>query len=178
MLTLLMSGQCNIYVAGFPRHGFDRNDLYTLCCTFGRVLRATVMLSRERTSLGFGFALYENAETAQFAIQKLNGYDLGNGFRARAELALSGPKYIRPLSSRILIRRVPVDVSPADVGSYFEKFGNVVIVAGIDNAIAGCYMVSLQFSEISFAEAAVSGANGTFPFSQCKRSLIVKMCLR
>lgn len=63
----------NVYIKNFG-HSFDDEKLRALFDGFGNIVSAKVMAGDGKT--GFGFVSFEDAETAQRAVEELNGKDV------------------------------------------------------------------------------------------------------
>mmetsp|Transcript_22571 Transcript_22571/g.36351 ORF Transcript_22571/g.36351 Transcript_22571/m.36351 type:complete len:168 (-) Transcript_22571:164-667(-) len=67
----------NIFVFNFPR-SFEDKDLEAAFAPFGNILSATVFIDKATSkSKCFGFVSYDSVESAQEAINKMNGATLG-----------------------------------------------------------------------------------------------------
>eukprot|EP00300_Choanocystis_sp_HF-7_P013930 c18507_g1_i1.p1 GENE.c18507_g1_i1~~c18507_g1_i1.p1 ORF type:complete len:273 (+),score=38.80 c18507_g1_i1:417-1235(+) len=68
---------CNLFIYHLPPE-FTDPDLALAFSTFGHLLSAKVFVDKSTgTSKGFGFVSYDNPESAQYAIQAMNGFQIG-----------------------------------------------------------------------------------------------------
>lgn len=66
----------NLYVGRAPANWSD-NDLRVLFSPFGNILSAALVMNPDGTHKAYGFVGYDNAESADLAIQNLNGAKVG-----------------------------------------------------------------------------------------------------
>lgn len=69
---------CNLFVFHIP-NDLTNLDLYTLFSQFGVVISVRIMVEKASgRSRGFGFVSYEERNAAEFAIQSMNGFQIGH----------------------------------------------------------------------------------------------------
>ena len=79
----------NLFIYHLPPHYLDA-DLIQLFSDYGNVVSAKVFVDKEtHLSKGFGFVSYDNAASAQSAIQSMNGYQV---MGKRLKVSLKKPK--------------------------------------------------------------------------------------
>lgn len=68
----------NLFIFHIPNH-FTNQDMFRLFEPYGNLLSVRIMVEKDTgRSRGFGFVSYDTPESAAVAIQKLNGFQLGN----------------------------------------------------------------------------------------------------
>jgi len=91
----------NLFVYHLPRDITDA-DLATLFAPFGNVISAKVFVDKKTSdSKGFGFVSYDSFESANLAIDSMNGFQIGSK-RLKVQhkrIGLEGPMQSRPFVS-------------------------------------------------------------------------------
>mmetsp|Transcript_27660 Transcript_27660/g.80861 ORF Transcript_27660/g.80861 Transcript_27660/m.80861 type:complete len:577 (-) Transcript_27660:73-1803(-) len=68
---------CNLFIFHIP-NDLSNMDLFNLFLPFGTVISARIMVEHETgRSRGFGFVSYDNRDSADAAIQQMNGFQIG-----------------------------------------------------------------------------------------------------
>lgn len=68
---------CNLFIFHIP-NDLTNMDLYNLFLPFGTVISARIMVEHETgRSRGFGFVSYDSRDSADAAIQQMNGFQIG-----------------------------------------------------------------------------------------------------
>lgn len=168
-------GPINVFVAGLLQE-IDDAQLRALFTPFGTVLSSKVMLDvRTGISRGFGFVLFARTAEAAAAVAGLDGTQLG---RNTLHLSLSEHDGSITAVPRIYVRNLPRPMPAENILSFFRQFGEVVSYHLRDdlnpNTAAPAQLLTLEYSTVEAAAAAVRGANGLWPFPNSVLPLLVK----
>jgi len=170
----------NVFIKNF-KDLLDDYKLWKLCKQFGEVVSAKVMVDEYGISKGFGFACFTDSDSAQRAVNKLNGLVL-DGRTLYAGPAMSKTQrqydmgarydnddYYKPVnewrqttvSSRICVRNLRDLVDDVRLRKEFERFGPVLfaeISKTQDGRSKGTGYVN--YKEKSDAAKALNSMNG------------------
>jgi len=159
--SLRKSGAGNIFVKNLDA-SIDSKALYDTFSIFGNILSCKVAASsKTRESLGYGFVQYETEESAQTAVERVNG------------MVIAGHKVsVAPFKSKkerggddktnytnLYVKNVPEDLTKEAFEDLFKKFGTVnsSMLAMEGDKNKGFGFVNFETTEA--AKAAVEGLN-------------------
>nr|XP_025635032.1 polyadenylate-binding protein 7-like isoform X4 [Arachis hypogaea]XP_025663823.1 polyadenylate-binding protein 7-like isoform X4 [Arachis hypogaea] len=125
------SGRGNVFVKNLAE-SIDNAGLHDLFQKFGNILSSKVVMSEDGKSKGYGFVQFESEESANAAIEKLNGITVkdkqiyvGN-FVKKSERILPDPeaKY-----TNIYIKNLDSDITEELLQKKFSSFGKIMSLA-------------------------------------------------
>jgi polyadenylate-binding protein len=76
--SIRKSGVGNVFIKNLDTT-IDHKALYDIFCAFGNILSCKVMTDENGQSKGYAFVHFENQDSADRAIEKINGMIIGNG---------------------------------------------------------------------------------------------------
>ncbi|KAK9858458.1 hypothetical protein WJX84_004454 [Apatococcus fuscideae] len=156
------SGVGNIYIKNLDK-GIDNKALHDTFTQFGHILSCKVAMDHEGESKGYGFVHFEKEESAQTAIEKVNG------------MLLEGKKvYVGPFLKRsdrpadkdvrftnVFVKNLAESVDDPKLHEMFAAFGEVtsaIVMKDEKDVSKGFGFVNFEESEP--AHAAVEALNG------------------
>ncbi|MED6182125.1 hypothetical protein PIB30_025678 [Stylosanthes scabra] len=125
------SGRGNVFVKNLAE-SIDNAGLHDLFQKYGNILSSKVVMSEDGKSKGYGFVQFESEESANAAIEKLNGITVkdkqmyvGN-FMKKSERILPDPeaKY-----TNLYIKNLDPDITDELLQEKFSSFGKIVSLA-------------------------------------------------
>ena len=91
---------------------------------FGTIISAKIAEDEEGESMGYGFVLYDNEESAKKAIAECHGKNWKNKKIYVCQFQKNRPR--KPLRyNNLYVRNIPKDWSEDDVRNYFSKYGEI-----------------------------------------------------
>ncbi|KAF4670723.1 Protein phosphatase PP2A regulatory subunit B [Perkinsus chesapeaki] len=158
--ALRRSGAGNVYVKNLDKN-IDNKALYDTFSLFGNILSCKVALTPDGKSRGFGFVHFESDESAQAAIAKLDGMQIGEKtvyvapFKKTAERSDGTPKNF----TNVYIKHIPDSWSDEKIKEEFGKFGEITSFA-IQVDPKGRRFAFVNYAEFEQARAAVEDMDG------------------
>ncbi|XP_068930090.1 polyadenylate-binding protein 1-like [Petaurus breviceps papuanus] len=162
--SLRRSGVGNIFIKNLEK-SIDNKTLYKVFSTFGSILSCKV-ISDENGSKGYGFVHFETQESAERAIEEMNGIFLNNlklyvgHFKSRKERELELRARARDFTN-VYVKNFGEDMDDDRLTELFGKFGpalSVKVMADESGKSKGFGFVSFQRHED--AQRAVAEMNG------------------
>ncbi|XP_044538609.1 polyadenylate-binding protein 1-like [Gracilinanus agilis] len=129
--SLRKSGVGNIFIKNLEK-SIDNKALYKTFSVFGNILSCKV-ISDENGSKGYGFVHFENQQSADKAIEKMNGVRLNNlkvfvgRFKSRKERELELGARAREFTN-VYIKNFGEDMDNDRLTEVFGKFGHALSV--------------------------------------------------
>ncbi|XP_015898573.3 polyadenylate-binding protein 7 isoform X2 [Ziziphus jujuba] len=125
------SGVGNVFIKNLSA-SIDNVGLQDMFKKFGNILSCKVVISEDGKSKGYGFVQFESEESANAAIDKLNGSTIGEkqiyvgNFVRRSDRILPDPdaKY-----TNLYVKNLDPDVREELVWEKFSEFGKIVSLA-------------------------------------------------
>lgn len=121
----------NLFVKNLP-DSIDNAGLQDMFNKYGNIMSSKVVTTDEGKSKGYGFVQFETEESANAAIEKLNGSTVGDKelyvgkFVRKCDRILSGPdaRY-----TNLYMKNLDLDITEATLQEKFSSFGKIVSLA-------------------------------------------------
>ncbi|AQL04381.1 Polyadenylate-binding protein 5 [Zea mays] len=156
--SLRKSGRANLFVKNLEPN-IDSKNLYEIFSSFGAILSCKVATDSAGQSKGYGFVQYETEESAEAAINGLNGMLANN---RKMFVGLHMRRRDREVKfTNVYIKNLPTEFSEDDLRQEFAPFGEItsaVVMRDADGA-SKCFGF-VNFKKPEFAIEAVEKANG------------------
>jgi len=156
--SLRKSGRANLFVKNLEPN-IDSKNLYEIFSSFGTILSCKVATDSAGQSKGYGFVQYETEESAQDAINRLNGM-LANDREMLVGLHMR--RRNREVKfTNVYIKNLPTEFNDDDLRQEFAPFGGITsaVVMRDVNGVSKCFGF-INFVKPEFALDAVKKANG------------------
>ncbi|PSS23623.1 Polyadenylate-binding protein like [Actinidia chinensis var. chinensis] len=157
------SGIGNVFVKNLGE-SIDNAKLQEMFQKFGNILSSKVVMFDDGRSKGYGFVQFESEESANTAIEKLNGSSIGGKniyvgkFLKRSDRALPIPdiKY-----TNLYVKNLALDVTEELLKEKFSEFGKVIsLVISKDDSGASRGFGFVNFDSPDDARRALEVMNG------------------
>ena len=163
--SLRRSGAGNIFIKNLDKR-IDTKSMYDTFSLFGSILSCKIATDDEGSSRGYGFIHFETEESAQLAIEKVNGMLLDGKkvfvgkFQPRAarmrELGEGGRRF-----TNVYVKNFGDDFNQDKLQGIFEKYGTITsCVVQTDNEGKSKGFGFVAFEKPEEAEVAVTEMNG------------------
>jgi len=175
--TIRRSGAGNIFIKNLDQH-IDTKSIYDTFSMFGSILSCKIACDEEGKSKGYGFIHFETEESAQKAIDKVNGMLLDNKvvfvgkFLPRAarlrEMGDAAHRY-----TNVYVKNFSDKLDDSKLRELFEKYGPIIsctVMRDHEGKSRGFGFVS--FEEPEDAEKAVNELDG-YPIPDSELKLTV-----
>lgn len=159
--ALRKSGVGNIFVKNLDP-SIDHKALYDTFSMFGNILSCKVAMGPNGESLGYGFVHYETEESANKAIEKVDGMVISGShvqvarWKPRSERSGDVNKF-----TNVYVKDLPENMDSERLRATFEKYGPVTsfLLAEDENGKSKCFGF-VNFERPEDAEVAVKDLNG------------------
>ncbi|CAD5316945.1 unnamed protein product [Arabidopsis thaliana] len=124
-----LSGKGNVFIKNLDA-SIDNKALYETFSSFGTILSCKVAMDVVGRSKGYGFVQFEKEETAQAAIDKLNGMLLNDKqvfvghFVRRQDRARSESGAV-PSFTNVYVKNLPKEITDDELKKTFVKYGDI-----------------------------------------------------
>ncbi|PON42981.1 Polyadenylate binding protein [Parasponia andersonii] len=161
--TIRKSGTGNIFVKNLDK-GIDNKALHDTFSTFGNILSCKIATDASGQSKGYGFVQFDNEESAQNAIEKLNGLLLNDKqvfvgpFVRKEERELTAEKV---KFNNVYVKNFSESTSEDELEKIFGEYGtitSVVVMRDGDGKSKGFGFVN--FEDPDDAARSVEALNG------------------
>jgi polyadenylate-binding protein len=159
--SLRKSGQGNIFVKNLAK-SIDNRTLYDTFQIFGPILSCKVATNHKGESLGYGFVHYENDESANKAIDKVDGKMIAD---QKVSVAAFKSKKDRGGESKnqytnLYVKNIPAEFTKEKLEELFSKYGTITsCMVASDNEGKGKGFGFVNFQAPEEAAAAVESIN-------------------
>ncbi|CAH8331614.1 unnamed protein product [Eruca vesicaria subsp. sativa] len=159
-----LSGKGNVFIKNLDAT-IDNKALYDTFSSFGTILSCKVAMDVTGKSRGYGFVQYEKEETAQAAIDKLNGMLLndkqvyvGPFVRRQDRTRESGTV---PRFTNVYVKNLPKEITDDELKKTFRKYGEIssAVVVKDESGNSRCFGF-VNFESPEAAAVAVEKMNG------------------
>ncbi|KAJ4850853.1 hypothetical protein Tsubulata_032253 [Turnera subulata] len=157
------SGKGNVFVKNLSE-SVDNSRLQDLFCQFGNIVSCKVVTSEEGKSKGFGFVQFETEDSANSAIENLNGANVDDKqiyvgkFVRKSDRVLPSPdaKY-----TNLYVKNLDPDITEDLLQGKFSKFGKIasLLIAKDDNGVSRGFGF-VNFENPDHAKMALEAMNG------------------
>ncbi|KAL2939363.1 Polyadenylate-binding protein 2 [Bienertia sinuspersici] len=161
--SIRKSGAGNIFIKNLDK-AIDNKALHETFSAFGTILSCKVATDASGQSKGHGFVQYETEESAQKAIEKLNGMLLNDKqvyvgpFQRRQERENTADK---TKFTNVYVKNLPETTTDDDMNKIFGQYGKIssaVVMRDVDGKSKGFGFVN--FENADDAAKAVEALNG------------------
>ena len=162
--SIRRSGAGNIFIKNLDKH-IDTKSIYDTFSMFGSILSCKVATDLEGNSKGYGFIHFETEESAQNAIEKVNGMLL-DGKKVYVGKFLPRNSRLRDIGDHVLrytnvfVKNFGDDLDKEKLENLFSKFGKILscaVMTDSEGKSKGFGFVSFENAED--AEQAVEQMN-------------------
>ncbi|PON96291.1 Polyadenylate binding protein [Trema orientale] len=162
--SMRKSGYANVFIKNLDT-SIDNKALHDTFAAFGTVLSCKVAVDGNGQSKGYGFVQFDNEESAQNAINQLNGMLINDkqvyvGVFVRKQER--SPTNGSPKFTNVYVKNISETVSDENLKKLFGTFGTItsaVVIRDANGKSRGFGFVNFQSSDA--ADAAVEKLNGT-----------------
>ncbi|XP_057963668.1 polyadenylate-binding protein 8-like [Malania oleifera] len=161
--SLRKSGAGNIFIKNLDK-AIDNKALHDTFSTFGNILSCKVATDSSGQSKGYGFVQFDNEESAQQAIEKLNGMLLNDKQvfvgpfvrKQERETAVSRTKF-----NNVFVKNLSESTTEEDLQKIFGEFGTItsVVVMRDADGKSKCFGF-VNFEDVDDAARSVEALNG------------------
>ncbi|CAN6938209.1 unnamed protein product [Brassica oleracea] len=160
-----LSGKGNVFIKNLDV-SIDNKALYDTFSTFGTILSCKVAMDVTGRSKGYGFVQFEKEETAEAAIDKLNGMLLNDKqvfvghFVRRQDRARSESGTV-PRFTNVYVKNLPKEIGDDELKKTFGKYGDIssAVVMKDQSGSSRCFGF-VNFESPEAAAVAVEKMNG------------------
>lgn len=113
----------NIFVKKIDKK-VTHQEFYDHFSQFGTIISAKLKEDEEGETVGYGFVLYDKADSAKKAIEKCNGEEWKGKKIFVGQFIIGRPK--KPvLFNNVYVRNIPKNWTDEQIKKYFEKYGKI-----------------------------------------------------
>eukprot|EP00252_Welwitschia_mirabilis_P009094 TRINITY_DN213_c0_g2_i1.p1 TRINITY_DN213_c0_g2~~TRINITY_DN213_c0_g2_i1.p1 ORF type:complete len:660 (+),score=152.29 TRINITY_DN213_c0_g2_i1:400-2379(+) len=161
--SIRKSGTANIFIKNLDK-SIDNKALYDTFSAFGRILSCKVALDASGNSKGYGFVQFEQEESAQSAIEQLNGMLINEKqvyvgpFMRKQEREQANGK---AKFNNVYVKNLSESTTDEDLKNYFGEYGTITSAVVMRDAEgkSKCFGF-VNFENADDAAKAVEGLNG------------------
>ncbi|XP_019424735.1 PREDICTED: polyadenylate-binding protein 7-like isoform X2 [Lupinus angustifolius] len=158
------NNSANVFVKNLAE-SIDNAGLEDLFKRFGNILSSKVVMSENGKSKGYGFVQFESEESANAAIEKLNGSTVGDKqiyvdrFVKKSDCVLPGSE---ARYTNLYMKNLDLDITEAVLQEKFSSFGKIVSLAiAKDNKGVSKGFGFVNYDNADDAKRTLEAMNGT-----------------
>ncbi|KAG5126256.1 hypothetical protein JHK82_027091 [Glycine max] len=134
------SGRGNVFVKNLAG-SIDNAGLHDLFQKYGNILSSKVVMSGDGKSKGYGFVQFESEESANNAIEKLNGSTVGDKQIYVGKFVRKGDRILPGYDAKytnLYIKNLDSDITEALLQEKFSSFGKIIslVISKDDNGLS------------------------------------------
>lgn len=161
--SIRKSGVGNVFIKNLDT-SIDHKGLFDTFFAFGNILSCKVMTDENGQSKGYAFVHFENQESADRAIEKINGMIIGNGtqpvyvgrFIPKRERQKNQPKGF----TNVYVKNIDPSIGKEQFQELFSKFGPITNCALSEENGTSKGFGFINFEKPEDAQKAVDEMNG------------------
>lgn len=161
--SIRKSGVGNVFIKNLDA-SIDHKALFDIFCAFGNILSCKVMTDENGQSKGYAFVHFENQDSADRAIEKINEMIIGNGtqpvfvgrFIPKRERSKNQPKGF----TNIYVKNIDSSISKEQFQEMFAKFGTITNFALSEENGTSKGFGFINYEKPEDAQKAVEEMNG------------------
>ncbi|KAK9163883.1 hypothetical protein Syun_004785 [Stephania yunnanensis] len=161
--SMRRSGAANIFIKNLDK-AIDNKALHETFFSFGNILSCKIATDASGQSKGYGFVQYDNEESAQIAIEKLNGMLLNDkavfvGPFVRKQERENTPDMVK--FNNVFVKNLSESTKEDELREVFGEYGNItsVVVMKDGEGKSKCFGF-VNFENADAAAASVEALNG------------------
>lgn len=146
-------------IVNFIPSNMSTDEFTALFSKYGTIQKSTIIHDKTTgQSLGYGFVLYENQESAEAAIKELNGYHVADKI-----LKVSYSKSAHSREANVYVANLVLDVTKEKVEDLFKRYGEILDVKLLFDKATGQPrgIAFVHFAHYDEAKHAIKILNGT-----------------
>lgn len=161
--SLRKSGKGNIFIKNLDK-SIDHKSLYDTFAQFGTILSCKIELDENNQSKGYGYIQFQSAESAEKAIEKVNGKML-NGKKVFVGTFVARKERLAQLASRkftnVYVKNLDENVDEEQLKQLFANHGSIksAVIMRDEHGKSKCFGF-INFESAEDAEKAVEEVNG------------------
>ncbi|KAK7392525.1 hypothetical protein VNO78_20967 [Psophocarpus tetragonolobus] len=121
------SGRGNVFVKNLAE-SIDNAGLHDLFQKYGNILSSKVVIFEDGKSKGYGFVQFETEESANKAIEKLNGFTLRDKQIYVGKFVRKGDRHDAKYTN-LYVKNLDSDITEAMLQEKFSSFGKIISLA-------------------------------------------------
>lgn len=158
------NGVGNVFIKNLDT-SVDNKQLHDTFSMFGNIVSVKVAADRSGSSLGYGFVHFDSDDSAQRAIEKVNGMMIGSSIVKVEAFKVNSNKSVDPSTAftNVYVKNIPPSFTQEAMVKLFEQFGELgnSLLRMKDDGSANLGFGFVSFKTHEQAMAAVSALHNT-----------------